>query len=270
MRRVTVGLMIVVAFLGIHAVAQADTLQYGNPASWNLLDENYGSGSGQVAFNDSFTGGYWSSVPPTETRYAGKSNLAVASGTSYMVRPTMPTLPTDNSDITIEFKVAALGNNRILAGFADKPSSPNYNHFFLINGVTYPDGSGRSAALQADTLTDYNAAIGSTMTPSGFEGDAAHTYRLIRHDFGSGTATTLYLDNNPTAIGTLISSSGPGGGDNVTWEWGFFGDGGSASYDVYYAKVATGAYVPTPEPSTFAMMVAGVIGLIAYAWRKRR
>lgn len=261
----------VVALCAVTGVVQAD-LYYGDPASWDILDENYGSGTGQVAFNDSFTANYWGTSAPTETRSDGKSNLAIASGTSYMVRPTMPTLPTDNSDITIEFKVAALGNDRMLAGFADKPSSPTYNHFFLINGLTYADGGGRSAMQQDDTLADYNATIGSTMTPADFDGAAVHTYRLVRHDFGSGTSTTIYLDNNPTAIGTLIHGSGPGGGDAVTWEWGFYGDGGSASYDVYYAKVAAGAYVPSsvPEPSAIALLAAGALGLIAYAWRKRR
>jgi hypothetical protein len=258
-----------IALCGVATVAMAD-VSYGDPASWNILDQNFGSGSGQIAFNSAFDAGFGTPAA-TETLYDGKSNLVVpSSGTCYPVKTNFPGLPTDNSDITIEVKLATLGNARALLGFADKPSGPTYNHFFLVNGVTYPDGGGRSAMQQSDTLADYSAPIGSTMTPSGFDGSAVHTYRFVRHDFGAGTSTTLYLDNNPTALGTLVSSSGPGGGDAQTWEWGLFGSG--SSYDVYYAKVATGAFLPqpTPEPSSMVLLAVGVVSLLAYAWRKRK
>jgi hypothetical protein len=268
MLRTIQATLAVVALCTAAPIVQADVM-YGDPATWNILNENYGSGAGEVSFNSSFTGGYWGSTAPTETLSSGMASLTIDNRTSYMVRPTISALPTDNSDITIEFKVGTSTNSRMMAGFADRATSPTYNHFFNINGATVAV-DGRSVVYAGDTLSDYNAAVGATMTPEAFDGSAVHTYRLIRHDFGPGTCTTLYLDNNATPIGTLIHGSGPGGGDNVTWEWAFYGDGGPASYDLYYAKVATGAYVPTPEPSACILLVTGLIGLAAYAWRKRK
>jgi hypothetical protein len=37
-----------------------------------------------------------------------------------------------------------------------------------------------------------------------------------------------------------------------------------------YVRIQTGAYAPVPEPTTLALLVTGAIGLLAYAWRKRK
>jgi hypothetical protein len=44
----------------------------------------------------------------------------------------------------------------------------------------------------------------------------------------------------------------------------------SGATQVDYIRLTAGAYAPTPEPTTFALLVTGMIGLLAYAWRKRK
>jgi hypothetical protein len=70
--------------------------------------------------------------------------------------------------------------------------------------------------------------------------------------------------------GVLIGSGLTGGftfGTNLA-----LGSEGSiwrGTADVDYLRFTAGAYEPLPEPSSMALLTAGLIGLLAYAWRKR-
>ena len=52
-----------------------------------------------------------------------------------------------------------------------------------------------------------------------------------------------------------------------------FGDGSGldrGTAEVDYVRFTKGAYAPIPEPSTIALLATGLIGLLCYAWRKRK
>ena len=80
---------------------------------------------------------------------------------------------------------------------------------------------------------------------------------------------------------TVLSLNWEDASEDKTWEQGDFdGDGyvdisdlttlsghwtpGGSSYSEALASIGT-----VPEPTTFAMLIAGLVGLVAYAWRKR-
>lgn len=102
--------------------------------------------------------------------------------------------------------------------------------------------------------------------------DDFHVFRIVREpDVGAVTGKAYYYRD-----GILISDPlGVVGLETVSPETLLtFGDtsddmNGSVSID-YVRFDTTGAYAPVPEPSTIALLVTGLIGLLAYAWRKRK
>jgi hypothetical protein len=91
-----------------------------------------------------------------------------------------------------------------------------------------------------------------------------HTYRISQV-----AATDMFLvwrDN------TLLTPTALTGGQGI-WDQLYFVDGGgnfagSSQYD--YVRFTSGTYAPVPEPSSMAILIAAMVGLVAYAWRKRK
>jgi hypothetical protein len=48
------------------------------------------------------------------------------------------------------------------------------------------------------------------------------------------------------------------------------GEATNGATQVDYIRITSGAFAPVPEPSTIVLALAGVIGLLAYAWRRER
>ena len=69
-----------------------------------------------------------------------------------------------------------------------------------------------------------------------------------------------------------LLASGSGTGWNLQYAYGVNNSGHIVGYGTIGG--ATHAFlltpVPTPEPSTALLALAGLAGLLAYAWRKRR
>ncbi|MCD4727530.1 MAG: PEP-CTERM sorting domain-containing protein [Pirellulales bacterium] len=96
-----------------------------------------------------------------------------------------------------------------------------------------------------------------------------HTFRVAQEP-NSGTVGnekfTIWRDGFRVAKGI--------DGYPVVAEMITFGDRSSTkqkgTFDVDYFRFTDGAYAPIPEPGTLALLVTGLIGLLCYAWRKRK
>ena len=125
--------------------------------------------------------------------------------------------------------------------------------------------------------TIWGESIGDTdhtVLDSNSNSDDFHVFRIV--GLANGAGYYLYRD------GTLLKYNGSAllsnTGSTEGWDFNRFGYGdisgsgstlgGTVYYD--YIRIAAGAYAPVPEPSTFAMLAAGLVGLLAYAWRKRK
>jgi hypothetical protein len=92
-----------------------------------------------------------------------------------------------------------------------------------------------------------------------------HTYRIAQTP-GTGIYS-VWRD------GVLLSDSMLTANANNSYTLGDFGAPSGVihgSADVEYFRLTPGAYAPVPEPSTVLLLATGVIGLLAYAWRKRK
>lgn len=84
---------------------------------------------------------------------------------------------------------------------------------------------------------------------SGFA-DTWYTTTTARQLAAGGTLAVMYVSSNAgvTCTGELITTT----------------EGGNGYLGSFTAPAAV------PEPSTLALVVSGLVGLLAYAWRKRR
>jgi hypothetical protein len=127
--------------------------------------------------------------------------------------------------------------------------------------VAIPSGTSNFAALGVGSTKSEWAGTSWTQTNT----DAFHVFRVAQ---SPGAASyTVWRDGVvlSTELGAaLVYSQGPQL---------YFGDGASTyggTVDVDYLRLTTGAYAPTPEPSTMVLLAMGLVGLLAYAWRKRK
>ena len=133
------------------------------------------------------------------------------------------------------------------------------------------DGSGISnGTVHLDSWTNNSSDSVWTLTQQG-----GGAFSLLSFDFGNGypggdatvsqlTLTGLTADNNTVTqifdisqqdFQTLAVSSDFSDVVSVTFD--AFGEGNRAAYD----NIVVGDAVPTPEPATFTLLVAGVAGL---------
>ena len=142
----------VVALVAFSVVAQAGTLNYGSPSSWDILNESYGNGSGQTAVNSDWTTpSGWGTTTPTEVDSNGKAKLTLSSSDHFwLTKPSLPGMVTGNADYTMECQVTTPTKSEVYLAWSENNSlsGDDWNHMFIING-TY-------SGPQADTLQDYN------------------------------------------------------------------------------------------------------------------
>jgi hypothetical protein len=128
-------------------------------------------------------------------------------------------------------------------------------------------GAGTFVGASANTINVASVAALSPLTWnfSGITLDKDTTYSFV--------ASLNNTGSNPTAVfgyrQTLGTEAG-GPGDVLTSGSPISGDVGvDSAYDPYL-KVGVGPITPSPEPSATVLVITGLIGLLAYAWRKRK
>jgi hypothetical protein len=96
--------------------------------------------------------------------------------------------------------------------------------------------------------------------------DDFHTFRVAQ---APGAASfSVWRD------GVLLSSGLPSGGPwaGAAFNIGDFAGATAGVAQIDYVRFTPGAYAPVavPEPATISLLASGLIGLLAYAWRKRK
>ena len=213
-------------------------VQAGQPLIWDVIDEAYGSGSGRVSFNASYSSAFGSTTL-VESLSSNMATLTLARGSAPHYPVKLPaSAPAwsgcgPGADVTLEFKLAlhqgASGN--LYVSQSQASASSTWDHLLCFDR-TYSTG------YKLNELEDYNSRNNVNIAPAGFDSSLVHTYRIV-HQAG---ASSLYLDNS--LLKTLIDGSGASA-DGYRLEWGFVENTNSAStVDVYYFKAANGAFPP--------------------------
>lgn len=180
-------------------------------------------------------------------------------------------IPADSGAALYNSTVAALYN-----GIDGDPVSTDDSSSFTPSAPT-------TVVFQLDTTTNANGYdINKIVSLSGYcDIRTLQAYSLSVAKVGSSTYSLLYsvdstLTNNTNVLGTdvQVTAIGSSGGaiasgiGSIKVE--FLGNGSASPETVYREMDVFGSATTIPEPSTLVLMVAGLVGLLAYAWRKRK
>lgn len=115
--------------------------------------------------------------------------------------------------------------------------------------------------------TLWGSSVGGTakqVLDSNDNSDAYHVFRLAQ--LPNTNSFSAWRD------GVLLGSGLVGGFDfgGAYFRLGNEGSVWAGTAEVDYLRLTSGAWAPVPEPSTLTLLVAGLFGLLAYAWRRRK
>ena len=202
--------------------------------TWDILNEEYGNGSGQISFKNTYTW-QWGGIP-TETRYNGYVNLNFTSTVNYATRTNGTIGMPSDGNWRIDVKMTLPGKMGGTIYLADNQAT-RWGSIITINHL-YDE-----TVAHPDTIGDYNLRIanGGDIAPPGFDGSAEHIYsfRCVEG------ILTMFLDG--IYLGTITEGAGAVG-DNCELELGFGGGASPApgTATIYYVKIASSGEVEWP------------------------
>ena len=208
--------------------------------NWDIIDETYGNGSGQVTFHDSYD--YDDNGYMVETLFDGYAELSPGLLGAYPCKTNISGFPI-NSDVTIELKVQDVSKSGLEIFY----SETNNRLTSAWNNTVYINYS----SAGSDTIVDLNKSL-ENLAPEGFDGSEIHTYRFVRQDVKS--LFYLFDNDTPYLLSELTNLNGAANdGRNL-----MFGIPSPAeNYRFYHLKMGSGAEIP--EPATLLLLGLGAV-----------
>lgn len=138
----------------------------------------------------------------------------------------------------------------------------------------YKAGNGGSPVYGYDKVFDANPSGADFVKMYSFE------LRVSTTGFASATAASAelwWLDNAGNWSQIDLDANSANGITNVSWNWdsnetnyiGFYSTSDPPGYG-HFDNVSVFDNYVVPEPNALALLATGLIGLVAYAWRKRK
>ena len=135
-------------------------------------------------------------------------------------------------------------------------ATPAWRTYVLMLGS---DASGNPVLYQKHGI--YGANPSTPITLNGISGAGYHTYSIVYDPGGSTEYAQLFVDDLYQT--NLVGSTSNTGSSRFLW--GCSDAGAVADANWSSVKLST-----IPEPGSLLLLTTGVVGLLAYTWRKRR